>query len=80
MKSDNRKFVASLDVEKLFPSMKTYECCEVVREVIRESKIIIKELDVRELSIFIRKNMSNNNIEAKGLADVTLKQKKRDEM
>ena len=45
-----RTFIASMDVEKLYPSMKTESCCNVVKEVIKESKLSIKDLDVKELS------------------------------
>ena len=74
---ESRRFVASLDVEKLYQSMKTRKCVDVIKEVVTESKIVIKNLDVRELSVFLRKNMSNEELEDKGLLEFVPKQKKR---
>ena len=56
-KCDNggKKFIGSLDVESLYPSLKVSDCVDIVRETIVNSDINIETVDITELSIFLRK-------------------------
>ena len=54
--------IASLDINSLFPSLKTEKCCEKVRSVVLKSKLKIEGLDIREMAIYLRKNMTTEEI------------------
>ena len=52
-------FVASMDVDSLYPSMKTDPTADVIRSTIVESDIDLIDLNLKELMIFLRKNMTS---------------------
>ena len=54
-KSD--RFIASLDVKALYPSLKSKQCEEAVRETIKSSKINIEGINEKELGVFLRRNL-----------------------
>ena len=55
-------FVASMDVDSLYPSMKTDPTADVIRSAIVESDIDLIDLNLKELTIFLRKNMTSQEI------------------
>ena len=62
-------FIASMDVDSLYPSMKSEPTAEAIREIVRESDIEIADLNIKELLIFLRKNMTNEEISQCKLGD-----------
>ena len=52
VEEEKKTFLTSLYIEKLFTSMKTENHCKGIRDVIKVSKIVIRELDIKELSIY----------------------------
>ena len=69
-KEDNEninKFVASLDIKSLFPSLKSEQCGNVVCDMIRNSSIKLEGLNPKELGVFLRKHMSSEDISNKNL-------------
>ena len=71
------RFVASIDVKSLYPSLKTDQCEKAVRKIINSSKIKLEGINKKELSVFIRKNLSTNEIREKGLVHLApIKRKK----
>ena len=59
-----------MDVESLFPSLKTNDCEKRVKETVLNSDLFIDVEDTKELAIFLRKHMSNRDIEECGLCDL----------
>ena len=55
LKSENKKFISSMDIESLYPSLDSQKCAETVERVVLDSEIEVEGLDVTELSIFLRK-------------------------
>ena len=55
--------MASMDVESLYPSLKSEDTAEIIKETVVESELEMTDINVKELLIFIRKNMSNSEIE-----------------
>ena len=71
------KFVASMDIASLFPSMRTEDCVRLVKEMISKSKIYTSKLDAREMGIFLRKSLSTKEIEKCEMCDyIPLRKKK----
>ena len=70
-KCDNggKKFIGSLDVESLYPSLKVSDCVDIVRETIINSDINIDTVDIKELSIFLRKSFSTKQLIQIGVND-----------
>ena len=54
------KFVASMDIESLYPSLDSNKCAETIKTVVMESDIEIEGLNLFELGIFFRKNMKTS--------------------
>ena len=59
---DEEKFIASMDVESLYPSLKTEDCVELVRDVISNSELCVGCENTREMGIFLRKHMNDKQI------------------
>ena len=59
----DNKFMASMDVESLYPSLKSEDTGNIIRETMINSDIEVENVDVRELVIFLRKNLSNSEID-----------------
>ena len=57
------KFMASMDVECLYPSLKSDDTADIIRETVINSDIEVEGLDVRELVVFLRKNLTNKDID-----------------
>ena len=60
------KFIASMDIESLYPSLKTEDSVQIVREVITTSELEVEGIDIREICIFLRINLSNGQINSSG--------------
>ena len=71
------KFIASMDVEALYPSLRTGDCAKLVKTVVRESELSIGCEDTREMGIFLRKHMSNSQINSCGLCEFIPKRQKK---
>ena len=56
------KFMASMDVESRYRSLKSEDTAEIIKETVVESELEITNINVKELLIFLRKNMSNSEI------------------
>ena len=52
-----------MDLEALYPSLKSQETADLLKDVIIQSNISVTDVNYRELGIFLRKNMSNKDIE-----------------
>ena len=63
----DRKFVASLDVKSLFPSLRTEQCVSAFRQVISNSKIRLEGLNHKEMGIMLRKNYTSQELKDKNL-------------
>ena len=68
-KDDENKFIASMDVESLYPSMRTEDTAKVIEETVNDCETQFEIVSVRELLIFLRKNMSNEDIEENNLSE-----------
>ena len=64
---DCDRFIASLDVKALYPSLKSKQCEEAVRETINSSKINIEGINEKELGVFLRRNLSTKEINERNL-------------
>ena len=65
MINSDSKFVASMDVKALFPSLKTEQCATAVSEVILNSKLKLEGFNYKELGVFLRKHLSTKEIAVK---------------
>ena len=59
---NKERFVASLDVKALYPSLKTEQCVLEVKEAIKTSEIKLDGINKKELGVFLRKNLSTTEI------------------
>ena len=69
--------MSSLDVKSLYPSLKTDQCTEAVRKVVLNSKIKLEGIEVKELGVLLRKNLTNDEITAKNLDNLIPTQRKK---
>ena len=60
---EKKKFIASMDVVSLFPSLKSEQCADAVRKMIKSSKLELKCHDFKEMGVFLRKNMTTKEIQ-----------------
>ena len=74
--SENR-FLASMDVESLFPSLKTEPTANLIKQTIIKSEIELAYVNIKELLIFLRKNMSPKDIQAFSFKDLLPNKKKK---
>ena len=65
---EGERCIASMDIESLYPSLKTEDTIMEIKEVILNSDNKIEGLDIKEIGIFLRKNMTTKEIEDKDLA------------
>ena len=75
-----KKFIASMDVKSLFPSLKTVQCVNAVKKTIISSKIMLKGFNHKELGIFLRKFLTTEDIESKQLNHLFLSKTKERKM
>ena len=61
--NESTKFVASMDIESLYPSLDSEKCADTIKNVAMESAIEVEGLNVCELGIFLRKNLKSSEIE-----------------
>ena len=59
----DQRFIASMDVESLYPSLKVQPTADAIRETILKSNINVIGVNFKELGIFLRKNMSQHDID-----------------
>ena len=71
------KFIASMDVESLYPSLRSDDCAQIVRETIMDSDLSVEELNWKEMSIILRKNLSNEEIALCDLCELIPKKEKK---
>merc|ERR1711954_300729 len=62
-----KKFIASLDIKSLYPSLTCTQCELEVKNLIISSNINMKGVNSKELAIFIRKHLTSSEIESNGL-------------
>ena len=67
---EQNKFIASLDVVSLYPSLRSEDSSDEVRQIVLDSEVEIKISDEKELAIFLRKNLTTGEIAAKGLENL----------
>ena len=65
---EGERCIASMDIESLYPSLKTKDTIMEIKMEISNSDNKIEGLDVKEIGIFLRKNMTTKEIEDKNLA------------
>ena len=63
----DKKFIASMDVKALFPSLRSDQCIEAVKRMILSSELKIEGIEYKELLILLRKNLSTKEIREKDL-------------
>ena len=56
---EGEMFIASMDVESLYPSLRTEGCVKIVRTAIRNSDLCVGCDNTREMGIFLRKHMDS---------------------
>ena len=66
-----------MDVESLYPSLRSDDCAQIVRETIMDSDLSVEELNWKEMSIILRKNLSNEEIAACDLCELIPKKEKK---
>ena len=69
IESESKKFVSSMDIESLYPSLNSHKCAKTVEKVIKESNINVEGLDAKELGIFLRKNLKTSEIVGREFED-----------
>ena len=70
-------FIASMDVESLYPSLKAESTSNAIKQTILKSNISVEGVNYKELGILLRKNMSTNDIENSEFSEfIPLKRKK----
>jgi len=62
--------MGSLDVDSLFPSLDAEDSANEVRETVLESELEVKITNEKELAILVRKVLSTEEIEEKGLKGI----------
>ena len=77
---NDEKFIASLDIKSLYPSLRTEDCVEIVRETIETSEIDVTSVNVKEMMIFLRKHVPIEDIKKCKLCEYLPTQKKKVEI
>ena len=62
----DQMFIASIDVESLYPSLKVDDCSKIVKETIMNSNVKLDNIDTNELLILLRKMFSNKELREMG--------------
>ena len=75
----NTKIIGSMDAISLFPSIKANRAAEIVVSEVIASDVNFDGLNIKELSRYLRKNLSNKEIDDKGLGEVIPSKKKKKE-
>ena len=78
----SNKLIASMDIKALFPSLRTQDCANLVRDAVNKSEIVIKDIDMKEICIFLRKHLTNEQILKCNICEFipTMKKKSKDHM
>ena len=68
--------VFSMDVKALYPSLDVQKTAECVEEIIVDSEIKFRNVDMNELSRYVAVVCNENMIEERGLTDVVMRRRK----
>ena len=73
-KSSNKKvpncIVGSMDAVSLYPSLKANRSAEIIKEVVMRSPIVFENVDMKELGIYLRQNLSSEYIKEQGYEEL----------
>ena len=65
-KHDMDYIVGSMDAVSLYPSLEAERSAEIIREVVMNSNITFDDIDIEELGIYLRTNLSKQYINERG--------------
>ena len=74
---ESEKFLSSIDIKSLYPSLKTDDCVETVRKVIISSSLKLEGFSYKDLSIFLRKSLSPRELVERNVNHLVPNQKKK---
>ena len=67
---DSQWVVASLDIVSLYPSIDVKRCAAVVRMCLYESELVFDQLVWKEIALYLRYNLTDQEIEEKDLKNI----------
>ena len=76
----NNKFISSMDVKSLFPSLTTQQCTKAVISTIKSSELKVKGLNFKEMGVFLRKNLNSKEIHDKKLQNLVPNKNKKNKL
>ena len=62
--------IASIDVEKGYPSILLKNSAKIVRKIFEESELIIEEIEVDKLSLYLGKHISKEEVAQEEFEDI----------
>ena len=65
-----KKIVGSMDAVALYPSIKADESAEIIRNEVIQTNVTFEGLDMDEVGKFLRKNLTQTEIDDKGLTEI----------
>merc|ERR1711954_221528 len=75
-KNKGKRVISSMDAVSLFTNLEAERSSDIVRKETVKSKVKFNNIDVHELGIYLRKNMSNEDINKRGFDDILPKYSK----
>merc|ERR1711954_249438 len=76
VKNKGKRIISSMDAVSLFTNLEAERSSDIVREKTVKSKVKFNNIDIQELGIYLRKNMSNEDINKRGFDDILPKYSK----